>query len=447
MTESIPFWHHFQQVIIKKSPAWNQVLFYCLAIFSTFSISGTDTTIVGLYLICILNLIVNRHYWQVPVVLWRAILLFILCVWISGLVSPYTHGGRAALLMNWRLFLPFVLYLIFAQLNLSHWIQFFSVFLCLIALYGIVQFFTGADWLRPSEEQITPSFSIGTEKAFRARGNFSHALTYAGYLLLLTPLMGALSLCSDLSGKFRKWYGLVALTMLGAIVFSMSRSVWLGVFIASWVLSFRFGRKIPLFLAATGCIVITLMVFSYTLTESRVQQTDSRSGFLRQRFISSFMPFHNQERLHIWQAGWQSIQDHPLFGIGARNRGDVMPSYRDAISQHTGYRYITGINSGAHNIFLEILIIGGLFSLLSFLLIWFLFFRQNWTTLRQTRDWTFYPCLLWGGTAGILGYLVAGIFENNFLDGEVQTAVLLVLAICLYCQVQIQQMDSEKVAE
>ena len=430
-----------RQAIVTKSPVCHRVLLYCLAFFSTFSITGSAATIVCLYVVCLLNVMVNRHYWRVPVALWRTVLLLIVCAGMAGLLSPYAHGSGVALLENWRLFLPFVLCLSIAHLKLSHWIQFFSVLLCLIALYGIIQFFNGVDWLRPPDQQLESSYAIGSKVIFRARGNFTHALTYGGYLLLLTPLIAALALCTELPGSSRKWYALVALIMLAAIVFSLSRSIWLGAAFAVCVLSFRLGRRIPLYLAVAGGIVVVLMLFSYTLTGRSAQKADSYTGMLWQRFASAFMPIHNQERLHIWQAGWDAIRDHPWWGIGARNRAEVMPRYREAITKRSGYRYITGLESNLHNNYLEIWLSGGIFALLSYLLIWVLLLKQNWTLLRKTRDWTFYPCLLLGGTAGILGFLVAGFFENNFLDGEVQVAVLLILAICLYCQTQLKQED------
>ena len=435
----------FRQAIIARLLACNPVLLYCFALFSTFSISGSEATILGLYLICLLNVTLNRHYWQAPAGLWRAILLFIVCVWISGLLSPYRHGGGSTLLENWRLFLPFVLYLSFAQLNLPRWFHFFSVFLCLIALYGVIQFFSGADWLRPPDQQLG-SYKIGEETVFRARGNFTHALTYGGYLLLMAPLMAALALCPDLPARVRKWYGLVVLIMLAAVVFSMSRSIWLGSAFAGFVLSFRFGRRIPLILGLAGSLVVVLMLFSYTFTGRKAQRADSHAGLLWQRFTSAFMPVANQERLMLWQAGWHVIRDHPWWGIGARNRVEVMPRYRELVSQRSGYRFLTGPKSGVHNIYLEIWVSGGLMSLLSYSLIWILLFQQNWTALRKSRRWTFYPCLLLGGSAGILGFLVAGIFENNFLDGEVQIAVLLVLGLCMYSQAQMRQSEPQKTA-
>ena len=176
-----------RQAIVTKSPVCHRVLLYCLAFFSTFSITGSEAAIVCLYAVCLLNVMVNRHYWRVPVALWRTVLLFIVCAGMAGLLSPYAHGSGVALLENWRLFLPFVLCLSIAHLKLSHWIQFFSVLLCLIALYGIIQFFNGVDWLRPPDQQLESSYAIGSKVIFRARGNFTHALTYGGYLLLLTP--------------------------------------------------------------------------------------------------------------------------------------------------------------------------------------------------------------------------------------------------------------------
>jgi len=52
--------------------------------------------------------------------------------------------------------------------------------------------------------------------------------------------------------------------------------------------------------------------------------------------------------------------------------------------------------------------------------------------LIRTKKYDYSNCILWGSIAGIGGFLSAGIFENNFRDGEVQTAALLLVSLALY---------------
>lgn len=436
-----------RQGILEKTPVLYAGLLYALAGFSTFSIAGTDTTIIFLYAVCLLNLLGTRKYWQVPKRLWWGFLAFIFFMWLAGFVSPYEQGGGVALISTWRLYLPFILFLALPHVDLARWFRIFSIFLSLIAIYGIIQFFTGVDWLRPPERSLATPYklpSFGATNIFHAKGNFTHHLTYGGYLLLIFPSMAMLAFCRPLSLPTRRWYGLVVGLMLCAVVLSLARSVWIGSLVACYLLSFRFSRKLPLILGIAGGLVFMVMVANYTLPNKSVQQTDTKWGLVWQRLTSSFMPIHNQDRFLMWEAGWSAIQDHLLLGIGPRNNAQVLPQYRDPISQRTGHRFFNSASAGVHNIYLQIWIYAGIVGLLSYLAIWMLFIHHNWQALRQSpQGWGFYPSLLLGGLAGIVGFLVAGIFENNFLDGEVQTAVMMILGLSFYSQTQVRSSDTD----
>ena len=48
----------------------------------------------------------------------------------------------------------------------------------------------------------------------------------------------------------------------------------------------------------------------------------------------------------------------------------------------------------------------------------------------MTKNFTFENSILWAGIAGVCGFMVAGLFENNFRDGEVQAILLILMGLC-----------------
>ena len=67
-----------------------------------------------------------------------------------------------ALRTNWRLLLPLLLAVILTDIDEEQLLSVFFGFVMLISIYGIIQHFTGADWLRHEGQQLTTHFSSGT---------------------------------------------------------------------------------------------------------------------------------------------------------------------------------------------------------------------------------------------------------------------------------------------
>jgi len=66
-----------------------------------------------------------------------------------------------------------------------------------------------------------------------------------------------------------------------------------------------------------------------------------------------------------------------------------------------------------------------------------IFFWQSILTLYRTIPYSFENSILWAGIAGVSGFMVAGFFENNFRDGEVQAMLMILIGLNLH---QIQKM-------
>ena len=413
---------------------WNRVFLYLLFIFSTFSIAGTDAAISMLFLITLLHWFWERSLSQLENPLLWAILFFMATAIFSGLLNAYETEHLMALRTNWRLLLPLLLAVILSDVDEDRLLWVFFGFVMLIAIYGIIQYFTGVDWLRPEHESFATPYLSGTNgenSVYHGKGNFSHHLTYGGFLLLCFPLLASLVFCKDWNPFSRLFAAAITILVLLAIGSSLGRSIWLGTAVAGTILLFRLAPKIMLALTLVVIAGGAYLFTQFSEPSFEIRTPTNRVEVIQQRFISGFMIKANQDRILMWEAGIAAIKDHFWLGIGYNNDAKVMPKYRELIKKRTGHRFNNNAATGVHNIYLQTWINYGLLSFLGYLSILFIFLGQSIRTLFQTTRFSYENSILWGAIAGVCGFMVAGFFENNFRDGEVQAMLLILMGLGL----------------
>jgi len=419
--------------ILFSTRNWYRVFLYLLFICSTFSIAGTEASIAVLYLITLIRWISNRPLTQLENPFLWVTLFFIATTVLSGLFNSYETDHLMALRSNWRLLLPLLLAVILTEINSEQLLWTFFGFVFLISVYGIIQYFTGADWLRPEGKQLTTPYLFGSSdgnNVYHAKGNFSHHLTYGGFLLLSFPLLVSLSFCKDWYPLTRIITALIAIFVLLGIGASLGRSIWLGTVTIIVILMFRISPKL---IIAISIVIIAAATYLFTQLgdapiENRVPT--NRLEALQHRFISGFIIRFNQDRILMWETGISAIKDHFWLGIGYNNNSVVMPKYRKRISEITGHRFHNKEAIGVHNIYLQTWVNYGFFGMLGYLGILVIFFLQTTRAIIRTNNFTFENSILWAGMSGVCGFMVAGLFENNFRDGEVQSMLLILMGLC-----------------
>ncbi len=419
--------------ILFSTRNWNRVFLYLLFICSTFSIAGTEASIAVLYLITLIRWIRNRPLTQLENPFLWVTLFFIASTVLSGLFNSYETDHLMALRNNWKLLLPLLLAVILTETNSEQLLWTFFGFVFLISVYGIIQYFSGADWLRPEGEKFTTPYLFGSSNGnnvYHAKGNFSHHLTYGGFMLLSFPLLVSLSFCKDWSPLTRIFTALIGILVLLGIGASLGRSIWLGTALTLVILMYRIFPKL---IVAISIAIIAASTYFYTyLGDSPIQNHAPTNHFeaLQQRFISGFMLKSNQDRILMWETGISAIRDHFWLGIGYNNDGVVMPEYRKRISKITGHRFHNNASTGVHNIYIQTWVNYGFFGMLAYLGIFVIFFLQTFRGLLKTNNFTFENSILWAGISGVCGFMVAGLFENNFRDGEVQAMLMILMGLC-----------------
>ena len=414
---------------------WNSVFLYLLFICSTFSIAGTDASILMLFLITSSQWLWHRRLPQNYNPLLWPILFFMVTAIFSGLVNEYETEHLMALRTNWRLLLPILLAVILKDVAEDKLLWVFFIFIMLISVYGIIQYFTGVDWLRTDDQSFaTPYFSGNLENSsvFHGKGNFTHHLTYGGFLLLCFSILASMIFCKDWNAFTRLSALVIAITVLLAIGSSLGRSIWLGTAVTIVILFLRIFPKLALIL-----VILTLALISYIYTQFgndhsfEIQKPTNRIEVIQNRFFSGLNLKSNQDRILMWKTGVAAIKDHFWFGIGYNNDSIVMTKYRVQVTKNTGHKFHNKAGIGVHNIYLQTWINYGLLGLLAYLSIIIIFLALSIRTLFQTNRFSFENSILWGSIAGVCGFMVAGFFENNFRDGEVQAMLLILMGLSL----------------
>ena len=220
-----------------------------------------------------------------------------------------------------------------------------------------------------------------------------NVITLAGFFLLVIPLSFALFF-----GKKSNFFIITSFFILLGIIFTLERSVWLGLVIA--ILTFFFVGRRSLTALTIGVIILGLLFsFSPTLRQ-------------RARTLSHFRSYAISSRFHQWQAGLEMMLDHPLTGVGLGNYDTIYKQYKFFEERKT-YPH-------AHSNIVQIGAETGILGLSIFFWMMVSAFRGIWHKVRTTNTNPLVFSLSMGALAAFLGFHFAGLFEYNFGDSEVQ---------------------------
>jgi O-antigen ligase len=272
-----------------------------------------------------------------------------------------------------------------------------------VAVYGIVQHFTGINLARAVVGKPYNLEIVGYgPDVYRTQGLHPSSITYAHNLLF--PLTFATVLLSS-AMSWRRCVPLLAgwCVMLLALVFSFTRGVWVAFAIVLAIIGAVRGRRRGLAVAvALGAFVLAVA---------------SLGPAVRQRALSTFDIAANLGRSQIWRANVDMITERPLLGWGYGNyKRFRTPFYA---------RYPSADRtSHAHNDFLQVWVDSGVVGLSAFLYVFWVVVRDGWRTYRQLPA-AVEPLrsVVLGGVLAVVGFLVGGLTQYNFGDAEVVIAL------------------------
>lgn len=284
-------------------------------------------------------------------------------------------------------------------------IQSLTFFGAVMGVFGLVQYFSGSPdvyWIRHAE--ASPF------------GPFFNRDHFAGYMELLIALPVALIATRYVRGEKGMVYGIAAMFMGVAAIFTLSRGGMISIFaemIFIAAMSFRRHRAmtapkgrskagiatgVAAVAAILAAIVIGVIWIGAESVINRIATGDPNSSDLgkTQTFYSV--------RGEIWENTWTMIRHNPLTGVGLGAYETAYPVY----ARENGTQGVTG---EAHNDYLEILAVGGVIGAVSAL--WFILalFRAIGRGVRSPDPLT--AAIALGGGAGLFGLLVHSLFDFN----------------------------------
>ncbi len=259
----------------------------------------------------------------------------------------------------------------------------------LLAVMGLAQYLTGYGDLDQ-----------------RIRGPFSHWMTFAGVLLVCDLLL--LASVTAPRGWRNPWRWLALALVNLALLGSLTRSAWVALGLALTVLILvRKRRLLLLYPVVAGLFVLFAPVPLLHRMSSIVDLADTS----------------NYDRLCMAEAGLRMVADRPLFGLGPQMVERRYPIYRTPTAPRYAVPHL-------HNNLLQLAAERGLPALASYLAMMggsvalaYRRYRREGGRRGPRAD------LYLGAMLALLAFNVAGLFENNWGDTEVQRVVLFVIAI------------------
>jgi O-antigen ligase len=240
----------------------------------------------------------------------------------------------------------------------------------------------------------------------RIRGPFSHYMTFSGLLLICDLLLIASMV---LKGRWRQVWPWVALVVINfGLLGSLTRSAWVGV---GLTLTFYLLVRSPRWLLAYIPAAIVLAL----LAPPRILDRVSSITDLRDR--------SNYDRLCMLKAGFTMVGERPLFGMGPEMVKRRYPIYRPPGAPRYEVPHL-------HNNFLQLAAERGLPALAAYLALLAGSATVAWRRYRREGgDAGPRADLYVGMLLALLALNLAGLFENNWGDTEVQRLALFLLAI------------------
>jgi O-antigen ligase len=316
---------------------------------------------------------------------------YVIILFFSSLLSENLSNSLFAAFQNdWTiLFIPFLISIPVK----SEWRKktFYGIIVSagLVGIIGIIQTFSGVDFLKGS--QLTPQNNY-----YRAIGTYGSYMTFGGNQLFAFAISLVLMFFSKEKRKERTLLILTSTIILFSIVASFSRNAWIAASVVVILGTiFIYPKKIlHVFIGIFLSIFTTFLFFPNLFA----------------RFQSIFDFSQNEGRLTLWKTSWKIFKDYPLFGIGNGNFPKYfliykVPGFYDAFSH-------------AHNDFINVTVLNGLFGLIAWSAIWIALFYFIKKEINLNNFTDIDKQILFASFIGISGILAAALFQCFYTDLE-----------------------------
>jgi O-antigen ligase len=342
----------------------------------------------------------------------KPVLAMLAVTLVSSLASSDPRGSLIRFAGGWTIL---ALYLATGWLGtperLDRQLRLMLVPAAILGIYGIVQHFTGWNFLRGEGRGTLHTLALGERTVYLPRGGFSHYQTYANVFFILFCL--SFGLAAGSSGRARVARGGAAALLGLAVVFTFTRGIWLALLAALAIFVWIFARRAAPVIAGVGAaaVLVALLVPSS----------------LRTRALSMADAGTNVERLLLWETAWNMLRDRPLLGVGIGNYRQAQGAYvREEVP-------LTMTRTHVHNIWLQAAVERGVLGMLALGWITVSVLREAVRAVRLLPAGGLPRALAAGGLAALTGFYIDGLVQNNYGDSQVALLFWLVSGIVVVC--------------
>lgn len=247
----------------------------------------------------------------------------------------------------------------------------------------------------------------------RIRGPFSHWMTFAHFLLVCDCLLIARMAAGPAAHGWRRaarWAALGAINL--AILVSLTRSVWVAL---ALVITLLVAVRAPRWLLAFPAAAVLVLVLAPVPLLHRIGS------------VADLSDTSNYDRLCMVQAGLRMVAERPLLGLGPEVVQLRYPIYRSPTAPRFWVPHL-------HNNLIQLAAERGLPALAAYLALTALALAAAWRGFRRGGGFAGRAPgagvdLHLGALLAIVAFNLAGLFEYNWGDTEVQRLALFALAL------------------
>ena len=162
--------------------------------------------------------------------------------------------------------------------------------------------------------------------------------------------------------KFHKWWWLVLIYLLGVVLVTQHRSVWVGLAVGVTVYLFR--RRVSTAIILKGAVALISVIVVLIFLSPSIQ--DSFMNSLLFVFKGVTADDTGNWRMLYWAEALNKIQSSPIFGLGFGDYYEALAETGVTVSPHNFYIHIL-FKTGIIGLILQILIFAKVFSILRYL--------------------------------------------------------------------------------
>ncbi len=298
----------------------------------------------------------------------------IIVLFLSGLVSPVWAGGAVSHVLDFcKVYVAWVLtFMLLTSFDRFHRIIFIqSASVAVICTVSIIKGH-GSDRL---EGVIGGIYSNPNDLAFA--------------VVLSLPFCLAFLISAKKALVKVVWLGSI-LIMLMALVMTASRGGFVTLVVAGAVCLWHFGVRGKRFFLIVGTAVVGAVIL-IAAGDKLIDRFEAMSGETVEGRAAAYESY--EQRKYLMQRAIEGIEEHPLFGVGARN-----------------FAVYSGVWRDVHMTFLQIAVEGGIPAAILFLL----FFKRSFSNLKmllKRKDLDTNMVLFVGALhSSMVGFIVGALF-------------------------------------